>query len=570
MSAAKLDPASKQLLRDAVITSASDPAYFLRFFLPHWFPSQLPPVHLGLLALATKKVAFLNKYPYAHEFLLKHFYYENDSRDTTQMERTHVFLLGEDGKIKLNAPGEHVNEIMPRGFSKTTLCKGICVYDILTDSKMFTVYISASAEHAETQVNDIKSELESNDKLRAAYGNQVSTRADSEKWTAREIHLQSGSILVARGRGGQVRGLTHNGRRPNKIVLDDVEDEDSIATDGLREKTMRWFYGSVVPAGQIMEGGSGQDWAQEPLQIINLGTLLGPDCLVRSLTADPDFRTIRFGAMVTDDLPLWEFKMSKAGYEKKRSNYRATGRLAEFTREYDSAIRVSEDSLFPEIFIYQPTTRADLIAVSQACDPAISKKKTACDTAIVVAGRRASDGALWFLDEWGGVAKTPRDIINQMFEFHVKWNTTHNGIETVQYQAALVDLMKEEMAARQLFFYITPIKQGSEDRKHGRISGMLSPRYSNGYLRHLRPLSGIENNLADWPNGKVDYADAAAMALSLLGETAMLRMEGAMDPEPPLELAQAMPEVYHTVSNYIVRGGGADARRRNRYPVGAS
>lgn len=566
-----MDPASKQLLRQAVIRSASDPAYFLRFFLSAWFPSQLPPVHLGLLALATKKVSFLNEYEYAHDFLLNHFHYEPDARDTTATDPIPVFVLGADGKIKLNAPGAHVNEILPRGFSKTTLCKGICVYDVLTDSKMFVVYISASAEHAEAQVNDIKVQLESNALLRSAYGNQQATRADSEKWTAREIHLLNGAILVARGRGGQVRGLTHNGRRPNKIVLDDVEDEDSIATDNLREKTMRWFYGSVAPAGQIMEGARGETWAQEDLQIINLGTLLGPDCLVRSLTADADFRTIRFGTMVTETLPLWSYKISLAKYESMRANAKRTGRLAEFTREYDSAIRVSDDALFPEIFIYQPTLRSDLVAVAQACDPAISKKKTACDTAIVVAGRRASDGALWFLDEWGGVGKTPREIMDQFFEFHLKWNTTHNGFEAVQYQAALAPLLREEMARRQLFFHLTPIQQGSEDRKHARITGMLSPRYSNGYLRHLRPLAKLEGQLADWPNGKIDYPDAAAMALSLLGESAGLLMPGALDEEPTQDLGlELMPEVYNTVSNYIVRRSPEDLRRATRYPVSAS
>lgn len=565
-----MDNATKQLIRDAVVRSARDPAFFLRFFLSDWFPSQLPPVHLGLLALATKKIAFLNEYSYAHDFLLQHFFYEPDSRDTAA-QREHVFVRGDDGLIKLASPGEHVNEIMPRGFSKTTLCKGICIYDVLTDPQMFAVYISASAEHAETQVNDIKVQLESNEKLRVAYGTQQATRADSEKWTAREIHLLNGAILVARGRGGQVRGLTHNGRRPNKIVLDDVEDEDSIATDNLREKTLRWFYGSVAPAGQHMEGSIGQDWAQAPLQIINLGTLLGPDCLVRSLTRDPDFRTLRFGAMVTDELPLWAYKMSKAGYEKKKSSYRVTGRLAEFTREYDSSIRVTEDSLWPAQFIYAPTPRSELIAVSQACDPAISENKRACDTAIVVAGRRASDGALWFLDEWGGIGKKPRDIINQMFEFHLQYQTTHNGIEAVQYQAALLDLMREEMAARQLFFFITPIKQGSSDRKVSRISGMLSPRYANGYLRHKRPFAGLEGNIADWPSGKVDYVDAGAMALELLGETAMLRMPGALDPEPVLDVPlPSMPELHYTRGNHILRGAGADARRMQRYRIGAN
>ena len=561
-----LDPQTKTLLRGAVERSARDPAYFLRFFLPHWFPSEIPPFHLGLIALATRKVSFLNdpSYAYAHDFLLKHFTYEPDVRDTTSTPKNVPVFVQDKGRIKLNDPGAHLNEVVPRGFSKTTLLKGITIYDILTDANMFVVFISASAEHSTAQVSDIKGELESNERLRLAYGDQVSTRADNESWTSREIQLKKGSVLLARGRGGQVRGLTRNGRRPNKIVLDDVEDDESIATAEQREKTLNWFYASVVPAGQLMEGAVGADWAQAPLQIINLGTLLGSECLVRSLTSDPEFRTIRFGAKVADGVMLWPYKMSEATYDRMRDRWRTTGRLGEFTREYDSSIRVSDESIFPNVFIYQPTTRADLIAVAQALDPAISDKKKACDTALIVAGRRASDGALWFLDEWGGLGKSPRDKIDAMFEMHLKWQTTHNGIEAVQYQAALIHLMREEMARRQLFFHIEPIKQGSDDRKVTRITGILSPRYSNGYIRHLRPLSKLETNIADWPNGKMDYADAAAMALTLLGETSGLVMEGALDPEPEHDDMPLMPEMYQQIGNYVLRR--SDTRlARGRY-----
>lgn len=558
-----MNPAVKILLKEAVERSAWDPAYFLRFFLSHWFPSEIPAVHLGIIALATKKIRFLNEYPYAHDFLLNEFFYEPDAKDATA-GKEHVFILGDDGRIKLNKPGIHVNEILPRGFSKTTLLKGLTCYDVCTDGMMFVVFISASAEHAETQVSDVKAELEVNDKLRAAYGDQVATRADPEKWTSREIQLRNGAVLMARGRGGQVRGITRNGRRPNKIVLDDVEDEDSVATANLREKTLNWFYASVIPAGQIMEGSVGEDWAQEPLQIISLGTLLGPECLVRSLTSDPTFRTIRFGAQVRPGLMLWEYKMSEATYNAMREQWRRQGKLAAFTREYDSSIRVDDESLFPEIFIYQPTTRADLVAVAQALDPAISESKKACDAAIIVAGRRASDGALWFLDEWGGVGKSPRDKVDAMFEMQAKWQTTHNGIEAIAYQAALIFLMREEMARRKLFFHITAIKQGSDDRKVARITGILSPRYSNGYIRHLRPLPKLETNLADWPNGKKDYADAAAMALTLLGESSGLVMDGALAPEALLP-PPPIPELHMTSGNYILHSGVSRHIRNGRY-----
>jgi hypothetical protein len=561
--------AQKKILADAIQRSAWDPAFFLRFFLKSWFPSNLPHFHLGLIALITRKVEFLNSYPDCHDFLLEHFRYQADPRDTTSLPLP-VFQKNEEGKIIMVA-GMHNNFIIPRGFSKTTLLNGLNLYELCTDGTLFCVYIGKSSTHSEMQLGNIKYELESNKLLIDAYGNLVPNRADAEKWQADQIQLLNGAILVARGRGGQVRGLNFHARRPNRILLDDVEDDGTVDSPTVRTATESWFYSAVEKAGNDMEGATGEEWAQAPLQITNLGTLLGPQCLMMTLAQDPDFNTVKFGAKLNledsdDQAVLWQYKLSYEGYMAKRKRHQQIGRLAEFTRELDSSIRVSDDTIFPNTFIYAPTPLSDLVHRAMALDPAISNKVGADHATLVVAGRRASDGAIWMLDEWGGVGKTPRDKINAFFDYHEKWMTTHNGIEAVAYQASLIFLMKEEMAERRYFFPITPIMQGTQVRKDTRIQGMLSPRYTNGIIRHLRPLTGLESNLADWPNGKKDYADAAAMCLTLLGETQMLVIpeeERELGEYAPLE--PALPPVFNTVNNYITGAGGSDPVRAGRY-----
>lgn len=543
---------TKAILREAVETSAEDPAYFLRFFLSHWFPSALPPVHLGYLALMTGKVAFLDNYPEAHDFLLNHFMYEPDHR-VPDAAPTNVFVQNSEGQICLVRGAEHLNIVWPRGFSKTTLTKGANLYELVTNSTTYGVYLSATATHAEAQLQDIKTELESNALLREAYGNQVPTRANSQSWTGDEIQLLNGAILVARGRGGQVRGLTYQGKRPNKIVLDDVEDEDSIRTKALREKTSGWFYGSVVPAGQIMEGAIGQDWAQEPLQIINLGTLLGAESLIMELNKDPTFSTIKFGARVQPGLMLWPFKMSEATYLRMRDNFKLSGKLGFFAREYDSELRVDEDAVFPSIFHYLPVALSDLAQRSLAIDPAISEESKADETALVVAGRHNVSGQLWFLDEWGGVGKTPTEIIDKLFEYRQRWQTQLNGIEAVAYQAALIHLAREEMARRKDFFICQPIMPGSRMTKETRIVGTLSARYKNNFIKHYRPLPKLEAALMDWPNGRVDFPDVAAMALNLLGETVGIVMDGALPDAPAIE-SDPLPPSVSRVGNYSIGG----------------
>lgn len=568
-----MDKKTKDLLAAAMERGAYDPAFWLRFFLKHWFPSPFPAFHLGIIALQTKKVEWLNDdiYRDAHDFLLNEFKYAADPQDPTSVELP-VFRRNEAGKIVM-VSSDHNNVIVPRGFSKTTLTNGLNLYDCCTDGRLFCVYISKSAEHAETQLQNIKIELETNELLRVAYGNLVPTRADVEKWQADQMQLTNGAILVARGKGGQVRGLNYRARRPNKIVLDDVEDDGLVESVTERKKTERWFYASVEKAGQVMEGAASEEWAQADLQIINLGTLLGAECLMMTLSKDPKFNTVRFGAKLRYDDPddtrmLWPYKMSHALYTKERDRHRKIGKLAEFTRELDSAIRIADDTLFPNLFIYQPTTRDLLASVSIFCDPAISDQPDRDHTAIVVAGRRQSDGALWALDEWGGVGKTPTEMLDAYFRLHQKWQCTLAGFEAQAYQKVLAFLLREEMAKRRYWFVAQPVIRGSKVTKDDRIVGLLSPRYLAGFLRHLRPFPGIEGNVGDWPNGKKDYADALASALALLGETgALVIPEEEREKGEYAPVADVLPPIYTTVSNRIIKGGPVHDRMRTRYPI---
>lgn len=543
-----MEQATTRLIREAVKKSAEDPAYFCRFFLRKWFRRPLAPFQLGILALITRKVAFLDNYPEAHDFLLNEFKYLSDPEDPEAVELP-VFIKDAEGRILMVA-GLNNDIIMPRGFSKTTLYNAGNLYVLVTDYTTFSVYVSESADHAERQLGNIKRQLERNVILRQAYGDVVPKRSESERWGADEIQLKTGGILLARGRGSQVRGLLYDGRRPNRILLDDVEDKESVATALQRKKVSDWFYSDVVPAGNEMEvaGDDADEDIQPDLQITALGTLLHAESLLATIQKDPTFNTVRFGARIRPGLMLWPDKMSERTYDAKRARYKRMGKLAEFVREYDSQIRLDEDSIFPykNITIYVPVLFTDLIQRAQACDPAISERPGRDHSAISVGGRHES-GALWVLDVWGGLGKKPHEIVEQLFKFQRDYQLHKCGIESQQYQKALVYLMQEEMARRQLFFIVTPIIHANDQTKDDRISGILQPRYWNGYVRHRKPLPLLEDQLMDFPNGKKDYADATAMMMSLLGETAMLATPADLD--PALDEYEPLDPLYGSVYN---------------------
>lgn len=557
---------SDELIKKAVIESANDPAYFCRFFLRGWFPGPMPPVHFGLLSLFTRKVEFLDEYPDVHLFLMKYFTYMADPLDPESVELP-VFQYDTEGKVQMVA-GANNAIIMPRGFSKTTLYNAGNLYELVTDKTTFSVYVSESSDHAERQLGNVKRQLEDNELLRRGYGDVVPKRSDSEKWGADEIQLNTGAVLLARGRGSQVRGLNFNARRPNRIVLDDVEDKESVATAAQRKKVSDWFYGDVVPAGNEMEDMADFDLEvdmQQDLQITVLGTLLHAEALLITLQKDPTFSHIRFGAKLPDGSMLWPQKMNEVSYERKKNQYRRTGKLAEFSREYDSMIRVEEDAMFQPLtpLFYVPTPLNELIQRAQACDPAISEDPKA-DHATIVVGGRKENGMLWNLNEWGGYGKKPHEIVEQLFKWHYDYQLHITGIEAQAYQKSLIYSLREFMAKKQRFFAVKPIIQGNDKTKQQRIEGILQPRYYNGYVRHAKVLPKLEAQLQDFPNGKYDYADACAMMFSLLGETQFLAAppdtigQDEFAPLPP-----TLPELYNPNEAYSF----SDTYHKN--PVGS-
>lgn len=524
---------SAKLLREAVLEGAEDPVFWLRFFLPEWFPTPLPPVHIGLAAIVTRKVSFLEKYPEAHEFLFEHFRYSADPQDD-QASMLPIFQRDNEGRIVMVA-GANSAFIMPRGFSKTTLLNGLNLEEAVTDPSTFCIYTSESGGHAETQLANIRTALETNELLRAAYGDLVPTRADSQKWTSTQLHMLNGAVLVAKGRGAQIRGTNIQARRPNRILLDDVEDEESVSTVDQRKKTMDWFYRSVMPAGREMSGANGHG---DGLQITLLGTLLGSETLLTEVSRDPTFNTVRFGATLTDDLEnltdaqmLWPYKMNTQDYLRKRRQYSEVGKLSAFCLEFDSTVRNTEDAPFQRsMFYYEPLRASQVAQLAIAMDPAISDTPGRDHTAIVVSARRR-DGVLWVLDVWGGLGIKPREKIDKFFELWEQWSkwagmAARAGIEAQAYQRALIHLLQEEMAKRQHFFHVEAIIQGTDHTKmiskDQRILGILAPRYYSGYVKHFRRFGQLETQLLDFPNGKKDYADAEAMSFKLLGETQML------------------------------------------------
>lgn len=488
----KLDAA----LESAIVEGYSDPAFWCRTFLPHWFPGKMPWLHLGIIAILTRKVDFLLKYPDLDK-ILKYFTYKLDPKDKNSPDIP-IFRIV-NGVLKMEI-SRFTLIMMPRGFSKTTLVNAVNLFLICYEETDFIFYLSETATHSQTQLENIKRELENNEKILAAFGN-----LKGDTWRNDFFRTTKGISLGCAGRGGQVRGKNVAATRPSRIILDDVEDKESVATKDQRDKTVDWFFSDVKPMLPRMK---------EDAQIIALGTLLSNDALLAKLCNDPSWTSIRFGALLPDGTALWPEMMSaeKIAYEK--SEYQRQGMLNSFYLEYLSTARNTDEQKFPRRFFrYNPSPQKSMNAI--ALDPAISPDPDSDMAAIAVVGMQPN-GKIIIHEVWGKVVTTPREMINVYFNLHRQYNCIKQGIESIGFQAALIHIMQEEMFRKGYYMgEITPITHKKQNKLR-RVEAILHPRFANGYIEFLKVFPELEEQLEDWPNGLKDLPDAIAMALTLL------------------------------------------------------
>lgn len=537
---------SQEDVRQLVADAYTDPVLFCRFFLSDWFPTPMPWLHRGALALLTGKVDFLcnfgeevwinsqGKEQYFEwteeqlDKLIRNFVVAVDPQDLDS-PTIPIFTYDREQQVVHMLGSRKVLMMFPRGFSKTTLTNAANLYGILYGESSFPVYTAETQTHAERQLANIKFQLESNERILMCFGTQKPEQRSGLQWTQDIIQTLSGVVVAARGRGGQIRGMNVNAKRPDRIVVDDVESKESTETPEQRMKTLDWFLGDLLPA--LSETNPDE-------KIIMLATLLHNEALAQRNRMDPDWTALVFGVLDVDGQPIWPYKLDAAKIEQKKMAFARMGRLKLFYMEYHNKIRSEDTQDFKaSYFIHRPVTLADCEHRALVIDPAISASKKSDFCAFAVVGMSTS-GQLVVFHADGEVGLSPREQVNQYFALHKKYGTTKNGVESIAYQAALIHLLREEMFRRHMYFEITAIGHHSQ-KKEDRIRGILQPRYAAGYVVHTRPFPLLETQLQDFPNGKRDVPDALAMAIALLDPYAAQ----AADPEKDLGQDEYEPMV---------------------------
>ena len=187
----------------------------------------------------------------------------------------------------------------PRGFAKSTISSVIYpLWLAVFQFKKEIAIISASETLAVDLLRKIKREFEVNEKLRRFFGDVV-----TEKWSESHIITKSGVSIRARGAGGQIRGF-----RPDCLILDDIETDESVESDERRKKLKDWLFKACLNTLTV-DG-----------QLVIVGTIIHPLALLNDLLVDQKtwFRK-KYKAYKDDGTELWLDLWPKARLEERKA-----------------------------------------------------------------------------------------------------------------------------------------------------------------------------------------------------------------------------------------------------------
>ena len=391
-----------------------------------------------------------------------------------------------------------------RGSAKTTLTRTYVAHRIAYAVSRTIMFTSASQAHAIRNLDWLKRQILYNPHFSSAF--QLSK---GDKWAEDEIEILHGVDeipirVVAVGMTGQIRGLNIGDHRPDLIVADDPQSEETSATPEQRNKLEQLFFGSLAKSLAAE--------AESPhAKMVLLQTPLHRDDLISKAAIDPQWTCSTFGCFTEAGESRWPTQFPTEVLTKDREAHIARGQLPLWLREMECKLVDAESATFQSSWLQYWDVLPEDLTTSIGVDPAVSDAKTAEFQVSSVIGVRKHQT---FLCEY--VAKrgqAPDDFMSEFFRLILKWKPLGVAVEVVAYQKTLAWYMAKAMKERGIYVPITEYRD--KRSKQARIEQAFSGRAAHGQFYVHRTHKDFIDQFTDYPEvSHDDILDATAMAIS--------------------------------------------------------
>lgn len=537
-ASAKPFPVDKQAQRERKAKAEQDLDFFNRTYFPHYFSKPSSRLHKY----------FADRYP------------------------AMINRAVETGE------GDKEANAAPRGNAKsTTGTFGLPIWSAAFKKRKFPLIVSETRGQGEDFLSFIKLELETNERLQQDYPELC---GEGPLWRVDQIVTRNGIKMRAVGAGQKLRGLRHGSCRPDLVIVDDLENDESVESPDQRKKLEAWFFKALMKIGQ------------PDTVFIVVGTILHYDSLLSRLLIKPGWKGRKWQAVLqwskSKRWQEWEAIFADISQGKDTAEAAADAYFEQHKEEmlantevlwpemesyyYLMKMRVSdgpaffdsekqneplnpEDQVFfEEWFQDWEEDEIDLsdIPHAGACDPSLGKRNKRNDPSAILGGRMKN--RMLYLTIADIEQRRPDRIMDDILLYHERDPFMKFRMETVQFQEFFARSLEQLSKDKGITLNIDD-KTPNTDKDLRIIR--LQPWIKNGWIRFRKEHTELKRQLLYYrPKGRGghdDGPDALEMLLDLC--------EGA------LITAAVAPPVETQADNYHAERKSTLGGMRNRQSI---
>lgn len=395
---------------------------------------------------------------------------------------------------------EGVADIEPRGHGKSTRWTfAYPLWQILTKRARFVVITSSDTPSAKLQLEQIKTELEGNEKILEDFGTQ---RVKGNTWNKSSIKIANGAMLSAFGKGAAMRGIKNKQYRPDLVIIDDAFKDNDSESYAMRQKVHNWFNRTVLGLGDT-----------KTLYVMVNTITHNDDLASRTLKEIEDKKKkawigIRLSAEVKEGEPLWPERYSWQWLKNKQSSI---GSVA-YAQEFLSKALSEEDRLFKKSWI-KYISNAEIpsrLKKYEGIDPATGAHDL---SAVVDIGISEELGKIIVLGSHGKKESTEQ-FKQRLFARYKTYRYKKAAMEGVAFQTVYKNEIIRDGVREGLFLPIKAMPSGRGSKAQRLM--MLSPLIENGTIVFAPGNEDLISQLLDFPTGRFDdLPDALYYAMKI-------------------------------------------------------
>jgi hypothetical protein len=203
-------------------------------------------------------------------------------------------------------------EIWARGHAKSTHLDIMLPFWLWMNNEIdVLLLVGKNADDAKTLLSDLQAEFEANPQIIADFGEQKQLGS----WEEGSFVTKNEVAFFSIGRGQSPRGIRYRNKRPNIIVIDDIDDDEIAENQRRVKKVLKWLFGALH--GTMDDNGARFIFANN--LISNTGIIAH---VIKKITAlKKNFKSARVNFVNALDKygePTWHQKYTKKHFEDLR------------------------------------------------------------------------------------------------------------------------------------------------------------------------------------------------------------------------------------------------------------